>query len=221
MGNAMVRDRNKPGDLDTEGTQNLTDLSTHFDTAPYLTPHSDIVALMTLEHQSHMTNLLTRVGWEARMAVHDSASINKALERAENELTDSAKRRINNAVEELLEYMLFTQETGLTARVRGVSGFEEVFTRSGPRDRKGRSLRDLDLKTRLLRYPCSYLIYSEAFDELPEIARERVYRRLWEILTEHDTSAKFANLSSDDRKAIFEILRDTKSGLPDYWPNRS
>lgn len=221
MGNAMVRDRNKPGDLDTEGTQNLTDLSAHFDTAPYLTPHSDIVALMALEHQSHMTNLLTRVGWEARMAAHDSASINKALERPEDELSDSAKRRISNAVEELLEYMLFTQETRLTERVRGVSGFAEVFARSGPRDRKGRSLFDLDLKTRLLRYPCSYLIYSEAFDELPEIARDRVYRRLWEILTEHDTSAKFANLASDDRKAIFEILRDTKKGLPDYWPNRS
>ena len=176
---------------------------------------------MALEHQSHMTNLLTRVGWETRMAVHDSAAINKALERPEGELSDSANRRINNAVEELLEYMLFTQETRLTEPVRGVSGFSEVFARSGPRDRQGRSLRDLDLKTRLLRYPCSYLIYSEAFDELPEITRDRVYRRLWEILTGRDTSAKFAKLSSEDRKAIFEILRDTKKGLPDYWPNRS
>ena len=221
MGNAIVRDRNKPSELDAEGTQNLTDLSAHFDTGSYLSPYSDIVALMALEHQSHMTNLLTRVGWETRLAVHDSAAINKALERPEGELSDSVKRRINNAVEELLDYMLFTEETRLTEPVRGVSGFSEVFARSGPRDRQGRSLRDLDLKTRLLRYPCSYLIYSEAFDELPEITRDRVYRRLWEILTGRDTSAKFAKLSSEDRKAIFEILRDTKEGLPDYWSNRS
>ncbi len=221
MGNAIVRDRNKPSELDAEGTQNLTDLSAHFDTGSYLSPYSDIVALMALEHQSHMTNLLTRVGWETRLAVHDSAAINKALERPEGELSDSVKRRINNAVEELLDYMLFTEETRLTEPVRGVSGFSEVFARSGPRDRQGRSLRDLDLKTRLLRYPCSYLIYSEAFDELPEITRDRVYRRLWEILTGRDTSAKFAKLSGEDRKAIFEILRDTKEGLPDYWSNRS
>ena len=221
MGNAIVRDRNKPGELDADGTQNLTNLSGHFDTAPYLAPHSDIVALMALEHQSHMTNLLIRVGWETRLAVHDSAAINKALDRPEPELSDSANRRINNAVEELLEYMLFTQETRLTEPVRGVSGFAEAFARSGLRDRQGRSLRDLDLKTRLLRYPCSYLIYSDAFDELPEITRDRVYRRLFEILTGRDTSAKFAKLSSEDRKAIFEILRDTKEGLPDYWPSRS
>ena len=221
MGNAVVPDRTKPDDLETEGTQNLTDLSGHFDTAPYLTPHSDIVALMALEHQTQMTNLLTRVGWETRLAMYDSAAMKKALNEPEGELMDSANRRINNAVEELLEYMLFTQEIRLTDPVRGVSGFSEVFARSGPRDRKGRSLRDLDLKTRLLRYPCSYLIYSEAFDRLPETARDRVYRRLWEILTARDTSAKFAALSGEDRKAIFEILRDTKKGLRDYWPDRS
>jgi hypothetical protein len=117
--------------------------------------------------------------------------------------------------------MLFTQETRLTEPVRGVSGFSQVFVRSGPLDSKGRSLRDLDLKTRLLRYPCSYLIYSEAFDGLPELARERLYRRLWEVLTGRDTTEKFARLSAEDREAIFEILRDTKKGLPDYWPDRT
>jgi hypothetical protein len=109
----------------------------------------------------------------------------------------------------------------LTEPVRGVSGFSEVFASSGPRDRKGRSLRDLDLKTRLLRYPCSYLIYSEPFDQLPEVARERLYRRLWEVLTGRDNTAKFASLSAKDRKAILEILQDTKKGLPDYWTDRT
>ena len=221
MGNALVRGGNKAGILDTDGTQNVTNLAAHLDTTAYLTPHSDIVALMTLEHQTHMTNLISRLGFEARIAVHDSAAINQALQQPEGELTESATRRINSAVEEFLEYMLFTQETRLTQPVRGVSGFSEVFARVGPRDRKGRSLRDLDLRTRLLRYPCSYLIYSEAFDQLPEVARERLYKRLWEVLTERDTSAKFATLSAKDRKAILEILQDTKKTLPDYWLNRS
>jgi len=217
MGNALVRDRDKPGDLETSGTQNVTDLARHFDTGAYLTPHSDIVALMALEHQSHMTNLIIRVGFETRLALHDNAAMNKVLERTEGELSESTDRRINNAVQELLEYMLFTQETRLSEPVQGVSGFSEIFAREALRDRKGRSLRDLDLKTRLLRYPCSYLIYADAFDGLPELARQRVYRRLWEVLTGHDTNPKFATLSVEDRKSILEILLDTKKGLPNYY----
>jgi hypothetical protein len=221
MGNALAQDRGTMGLLGSEGTQNVTDLSQFLDTTAYLTPHSDIVALMALEHQTHMTNLITRVGFETRLALHDSAAMKTVLEVPDGELTESATKRITNAVEELLEYMLFTEEAPLTEPIRGVSGFSEVFARTGPRDRKGRSLRDFDLKTRLLRYPCSYLIYSEAFDQLPEVARERLYRRLWDVLTGRDTAAKFARLTAKDRQAIFEILQDTKKSLPAYWSNRT
>jgi hypothetical protein len=113
--------------------------------------------------------------------------------------------------------MLFAEEAPLTEPVQGVSGFTESFAREAPRDPRGRSLRDLDLQTRLLRYPCSYLIYSEAFDAMPALAKERVYRRLWEILSEPNTNPKFAQLSKVDRKAILEILLATKKGLPGYW----
>ncbi len=221
MGNAVVRNRDMPDRLETSGTQNVTDLARYFDTEAYLTPHSDVVALMALEHQSHMTNLLIRVGFETRLAVHDNAAMNIALDRPKEEVSESVNRRIGTAVEELLEYMLFAHETLLTEPVQGVSGFSEVFTRGALRDRQGRSLRDLDLRTRLLRYPCSYLIYSDAFDELPQAARDRVYRRLWEVLTGRDTNAKFVKLSARDRKAIFQILLETKKGLPDYWLSRS
>jgi hypothetical protein len=217
MGNALARDRDKPDQLESNGTQNVTDLAKYFDTGAYLTAHSDIVALMVLEHQTRMTNLITRVGFEARMALHDNAVMNRALGRSDEEISESTNRRINSAVEELVQYLLFAGETRLTEPVVGVSGFAEAFARKAPRDSHGRSLRDLDLKTRLLRYPCSFLIHSEAFDAMPEIVHERVYRSLWRILAENDGDANFAHLSSADRKAILEILKETKKGLPDYW----
>lgn len=217
MGNAVVRDREKPGVLETEGTQNLTTLQGRFDTGAYPTPHSDIVALMVLEHQTRMTNLITRLGFETRMALHDNAAINKALGRPAGEFSESTIRRIHSPAEELVEYMLFANEARWTEPVRGVSGFAEKFPAAGVRASDGRSLRDLDLRTRLFRYPCSFLIYSEAFDNLPPTARDRVYRRLWEVLTGRDASAKFANLSKADRTAIREILLATKENLPDYW----
>jgi hypothetical protein len=113
--------------------------------------------------------------------------------------------------------MLFTEEVRLEAAVAGTAGFQDEFPKAGPRDRRGRSLRDLDLKTRLFRYPCSFLIYSEASAALPPAARDHLYRRLHDVLTGKEQSQEFASLSRDDRTAILEILLDTKSGLPDYW----
>ena len=101
--------------------------------------------------------------------------------------------------------------------VKGVSTFTETFPARGPRDKKGRSLRDFDLKTRLFRYPLSYMIYGNLFDGMPPQIQERVYRRLYDILTGADISARYKTLSAADRQAILEILIETKTGLPEYW----
>jgi hypothetical protein len=107
--------------------------------------------------------------------------------------------------------LLFVNEAPLTGPIEGTSGFAAEFSARGPRDRKGRSLRDLDLKTRLFRYPLSYLIYSDGFDALPAGVRAQVYDRLRQILSGGDTSAPFSRLTAEDRHAILEILQDTKS----------
>ena len=131
-------------------------LKGRIDTETYLTPYSDIVALLVFEHQAHMMNLLTRIGWEARVLAHESAPRSATALRA--------------IAEEVVDYFLFADEVPLNG-VRGTSGFAERFTGKGPRDRMGRSLRDLDLQERLLRYPFSYMIYSDAFDALPAAAK--------------------------------------------------
>ncbi len=178
-------------------TQNLTSVAEMFDTSRYLVPTSDVVALMTLEHQTRMTNLLIRIGWDARLK--------------------TPADKLNPEIEELLKYMLFADEEPLTAPVKGVSTFTETFPKRGPRDPKGRSLRDFDLKTRLFRYPLSYMIYSPAFEGLPDEVRARVYARLHEILTGKDTGKTFAGLTPGTRSEILEILRATKADLPAEW----
>ena len=101
----------------------------------------------------------------------------------------------------------------LTERIAGSSRFAEEFAAPGPRDKRGRSLRELDLTKRMFRYPCSYLIYSSSFAALPKEAKSYVYRRLHEILDGGDESPKFRHLTPGDRRAVREILRDT---LPDF-----
>jgi hypothetical protein len=185
----------------------LESLAGQFDTKAFLSPYSDIVALMVLEHQTHMTNLLTRIGWEMRLASYEAQKTHAS------EVTD----RVRSATRDLVDYLLFVDEAPLTSRLQGSSGFAEKFSAEGPRDSLGRSLRQLDLERRLMRYPCSYMIYSGAFDALPDLAKDLVYRRMWQILSGEEKEAPYTRLSLVDRQAIVQILRETKKGLPEYF----
>jgi hypothetical protein len=120
--------------------------------------------------------------------------------------------------DDVVDSLLFIDEARFDGRVQGGSGFAEQFQVQGPNDQKGRSLRTLDLTTRLLRYPCSYLIYSPVFDGLPEVMRVLIYQRMWDVLSGAEQDVRYqAALSLADRQAIVEILRDTKPGLPVYF----
>jgi hypothetical protein len=217
MGNVFTEDRDHPDVLDREKGANVTELKGRIDIENYLAPSSDIVALMVLEHQTRMTNLITRVGWETRLALSDQKAINQALKEPEDRIGDSTRRRIDNAAESLLKYTLFADEALLDAPVKGAAAFAGEFQARGPRDHAGRSLRELDLSRRMFRYPCSFLIYSEEFDALPLVVRERFYRRLWEVLSGADQTPVYSRLTAADRKAVYEILLDTKRDLPGYW----
>jgi hypothetical protein len=124
---------------------------------------------------------------------------------------------VQGTVESLVDYMLFIDEAPLPSVVKGISGFAEHFEAKGPSDGKGRSLRQLDLTRRMVRYPCSYMIYTDAFEALPARAKAAVYARLWDILSGKEKDKTYATLSAADRRAIVEILRETKPGLPDYF----
>jgi len=211
-----VADKEAQPPIDPEAGANVTDLSSRLKTDRYLAPHSDLVALMVLEHQAQMHNFITRANYEARRAQHYDAMWNKILQRPASHVSEISQRRIAVAGEKLLKYLLFSGEFELTSPIAGTSEFAQEFQQLGPRDSQGRSLRELDLKNRLFKYPCSFLIYSDSFAALPASVRAYIDRRLQEILSGKDHSAEFAHLAPTDRQAIREILSETlpKFGLP-------
>jgi hypothetical protein len=221
MGNMICRDSGRPETLHNADGVNVVDLKDRFKTSMYLAPHSDIVALMVLEHQAGMLNRLARAGMETRMALHYQREINKALGQPADEPSESAQSRIRSVGDDVVDYMLFGNEARLTDRITGTSSFAADFAARGPRDSKGRSLRDLDLKTRLFRYPCSYLIDSQAFDSLPREVKTYIYLRLGDILDGRAAGKDGPRLSPEDSAAIVEILRETKRDLPDDWKSPS
>lgn len=212
LGNLIVRGR-VSSSTNQAARINATDLSKWLDTSAYLASTSDIVALMVLDHQTEMHNRIVRAGMLTRIALHEDQSANPGRKT----LSAVTQERISSAVEPLVKYLLFADEVKLTDRIEGTSGFAAEFAGRGPRDGQKRSLREFDLKRRLFKYPCSYLIYSPAFDALPALVKDQVWKRLGEILTGKDTSPTFAHLSPADRRAILEILKATKPGVPASW----
>jgi hypothetical protein len=202
LGNTFAADPDYPGQAAQTLGPHLKDLKGVLGSARYLSASSDIVALLVFEHQTRMDNLLTQANYETRLA----------LARGDQSagLSDEARARIEQAGERVLEYMLFRREAPLDGRVHGTTRFAAEFARGGPRDSRGRSLRELQLETRLFRYPCSYLVYSPAFDGLPEEMKNYLWMRLEKILTGRELNEPYRSMAESDRAAVLEILCDTK-----------
>ena len=201
MGNLPVMPADKGKSKIANPRAVLNSVDGLFEPSGYPTLHSDVVALLVLNHQTHVTNLLTRLGWEARVA----------------ETQPQAAGRVRDAARDLVDYMLFADEAPFPGAVKGTSGYAEKFAAQGPRDSKGRSLRDFDLTQRLFKYPLSFAIYSEAFDALPASAKQAVYTRLHALLTGQEASPGLRRLTAADRTAILEIVRETKTDLPAFF----
>jgi hypothetical protein len=214
MGNVVVEDKDNPEQIDRAAGANLTDLSKKFDTSLVLSGQSDVVAHLVLAHQTQMHNLITLTNYQTRIALYKAGL--PADAKAES-IPEATRQLYQKPAEQLLRYLLFADEVPLEGQVKGTSGFSEEFAARGPRDPEGRSLRDFDLRARIFKYPCSYLIYNEAFDSLPAQAKDYVYHRLFEVLTGRDQSPEFAKLNGETRRAILEILLATKPGLPAEW----
>ncbi len=199
--------------LDGHPGGSLASVAGLFEPDGFRAASSDIAALLTFSHQTHLTNLLTRASWEAR-AADPARHPGAAAVPGQVALVDRLMRGI---ADEVVDYMLFVDEAPLPNPVRGRSGFAERMSARGPRDRKGRSLFELDLDRRLLKHPCSYLIYSPAFDALPPLAKGPIYERMWRVLAGDTREPRYRALSLADRQAVVEILEDTKPDLPAYF----
>ncbi|WP_343612651.1 hypothetical protein [Novosphingobium sp.] len=195
-----------------------------YDRSAYLAPGSDGVALLVLAHQTQMHNLITLTNYQTRLTLHALGKDEGTPAYAQATLAslpEDAREKITKPSEQLLRYLLFSGEASLGgqdgAKLLASSAFARGFAAQGLRDSHKRSLRDFDLSTRTFRNPCSYLIYSSAFDAIPEPAKGYIYHRLLEVLTGQDQSPDFAHLSTDERAAILSILLETKPGLPAEW----
>ena len=200
LGNAFALDRSDPQKMDLEAGANRSELPSRVQPKLHLQPHSDLVALMVLEHQIRVHNLITKANYEARQAVAMDVSMNQALGRDSGYRSESTQRRIQSAASSLADAILMRNESPLEQLVQGTSSFAETFASQGPLDSQNRSLRQFDLQTRLFRHRLSYLIYTPEFQALPKEILVPLRAHLQETLR------------TDEYRAEREILEDTLPG---------
>lgn len=207
LGNFLLPDARKPKVIENESGQNVTDLADRLDTSTYLSPHSDLVALMVLEHQSEGYNLMTEAAFEFQNARHREETANRGAAPAD-EIDGETRSQMEKSAARLVRHFLFAGETRLTAPIRGTSTFTHDFATRARTDAAGPSLREFDLEKRLFAVPCSYLIRSRRFAHLPDELRREVRRQIEEIVDSENSPVDFRHLTADDRRAIQDALSD-------------
>jgi hypothetical protein len=216
MGNEVARGDEQASTIDTAKGANVVDLGRYFGVDRYLSSHSDIVALMVFEQQLTIQNAITKAGFLTRKAEKDGLDLLKFGFTAQH-VEEEIHERVAHACEPVVKAMLGSEEPALASPIKGTSGFASAYSQSSPADRMGRRLSDLDLRTKLLKYSCSPMVYSAAFDGLPHKAKEQIYHRFNEIFSGMDTSPSFVHLTKNDRQTVKEILIQTKSDLAPYF----
>ncbi|MCB1061712.1 MAG: hypothetical protein KDN20_02185 [Verrucomicrobiae bacterium] len=202
--------------FDREPGANIEKLESFFDISDYLVPTSDIVALMVMEHQSAVHNRIIEGDFTVRSAIYRSRQLNRELGLDDpNGLSESCIRIIHHQAERILEYLLFQDEAALPeGGIDSKGTFAAAFGDAARPNREGRSLRDFQLLDRLFKYRCSYMIYSEAFQNLPEELSHEILTRLDDILLGRDSGTIGDHLSGSERERIREILEETLPGFP-------
>jgi hypothetical protein len=192
---------NHPGQDDQSEAQRRRLLSKIGASKRYPFSGSDTLALLVHDHQTHMHNYITRIHMEGKQRLFEYGHV----------------RYLDIQIRAFLRYLLFTEAASLPSPLKAAPGFIDDFLKDAKRDSKGRSLRDFDLQTRLFKYPCSFLLDSEAFRKLPGMVRQKILERLHAVLLGEDPHSDFAGIPAEERRAVLEILRETCPDLTQGW----
>ncbi|MCP5517630.1 MAG: hypothetical protein H7A45_10285 [Verrucomicrobiales bacterium] len=206
-----------------QAREETADPARRFPTETYLRATSDVLALLVLEHQVGMHNRLAEGSLRTRKWMHYQQSLQTELgEPVSEQPTGTALRVVQNEARRIVRHLLFAEEAALPPEgIQGDPAFVEAFRANRREDARARSLKDFDLQTRLFRWRCSYLIYSQAFDGLPPVLKAAVYDRLDEVLGSEAPPPEFTYLDRQEREDIRTILRATKPELAARWPAAS
>ncbi len=185
----------------------LLDLENTIDITRYPRPTSDIVALLVLEHQCRMHNLFTAASMQYRRSIFLSRLLDPAAADS-----GSAGQVAHSMASKIVDCLFFKNEADLGEGIEGGEDFQKSFETRFPKSKDGHSLADFKLYGRIFKHRCSYMVYSEAFQNLPLEMKSLVLKKMHSALTGNDPAYDW--LKASEKSRIRAILAST---LPD-WP---
>ncbi|WP_193214126.1 hypothetical protein [Luteolibacter marinus] len=197
------------GDEGLPRPSELADLRAEIDVSKYPRPTSDIVALMVLEHQCRMHSLLNAASLQYRRARY----LSEVLDPTADADQGSAGRVADAMAEKIVQCLFFTGEADPGEGIEGGEAFQKAFTARFPSTRDGQSLADFQLYSRIFKNRCSYMVYSDAFRDLPARVKRVVLERMHAVLAGEDPF--FDWLKASERRRITAILSETLPGWND------
>lgn len=184
----------------------ISDVSGQLDASVYPVATSDIVALLVLEHQCQVHNLLTAASYRYRKA----AWMAKIFSPDSKDSIELRKIAADDA-KAIAAALLFKDAASLGEGVEGSEAYQLAFTGNYPKTKDGETLAEFHLGDRLFTNRCSYMIYSRIFSDLPEPLKTAIAARLRAILTSEHPLPEYSYIGKKERARITAILEET-------WP---
>lgn len=179
-----------------------------FDWDRYPVRSSGLVPQLVHEHQVGFVNRVVRATYWTR----------EALEASGGRWTPEQEAELGRQARELARYILFVDEAPLPAGgVPEDPAFQEAFRKGRRRDAAGNSLKDFDLRTRLFRHRCSYMIHGALFAGLPSPMKQRVYQEIGRALGGAPDVQESGRWTREERESVRSILKATLPDLPAGW----
>jgi hypothetical protein len=177
---------------------------TLFNIDRYAARTSNLLPQLLHEHQAGFVNRVVEAIYRVRTSLYVS----------NGSLTPSQKEELDQQARKIVRYVLFADEVSLpTGGIAGDNEYREEFLRNRRTTKEGISLKDFELKTRLFKYRCSYMVYSPLFEGMPGPLKERVEHFLKQALDSTNPNPDYQYLPQEEKSAIRSILKTTLKGF--------
>ena len=153
-----------------------------------------------------MHNLLNAASMQYRRAFF----LSRDLDANGDPDSGSSGRVADSMAERIVDCIFFKDETDIGENTEGSEEFQKSFETRFPRTKDGQSLADFKLYGRIFKHPCSFMVYSQTFQNLPSRVKQAVLTQMRKALAGNDPRITW--LKSSECTKIEAILVETLPG---------
>ena len=180
----------KNGTIEKKNVLALQKKSTHL----FPNSNSEVLTHLIFDHQAGFVNRAIKSNYLLRLT-----------QLPDN--LDEHQLNFKKSISDLVKYSLFDKEPNLSLKINQNSHFKTDFLITPHKLKTGESLRELDLKTRLFKYRCSFMLFSDFFKNNPPEIKKVVYKEIKQnLLSETPILNPENSFPENEKEIILQLL---------------